>query len=101
MKPENKTKTDELYSQEDIEKIKANLEVQTLILNYTYSTRVRLLGFILLVIIVLLGLAALVYSYIYYPDFRQNIASVLANNIVAAFIGLLVILNIYPKNDKS
>ena len=97
----NPTKTDELYSQEDIEKIKANLEVQKLLQDYTYSNRIRFLGFMLLVVIVLLGLTALIYSYVYYPDFRQNIASVLANNIVAAFIGLLVILNIYPRKDRE
>lgn len=88
-------------SEADIEKLKKEIEGQKLLLDFNLQKNIKILGFILLIVIIILALIALVFSFLAYPDFRENIATILANNIVTAFIGILILLGITPNNKEN
>ena len=85
-------------SAEEYERFHLQLTARKEFDEYELNRNTKWAAFWVLLLIVILALIALVYSFIFVPDFRNQIAAIFVNNLISAIIVVGGILGITRKS---
>lgn len=88
-------------SAEEYERFHHQLKARKEFDEYEISKSTKWAAFWILLIIIVLALVALVYSFVFIPDFRDQIAQIFVNNLVSAIIVIAGILGITRKTTEK